>query len=148
MAWAYMLAAAILGALISVQPAMNAVLARALQSPIGASTISVFVAFLSAVVLFLVMGRSADFSRAALTSVPWWIYLAGTVGAIFVAGGVTIAPVIGALMFFVCVVAGQLIGAMVADHFGAFGLQLRPITLMRILGLGLVLAGAIMVQRG
>ncbi|WP_157962009.1 DMT family transporter [Acuticoccus kandeliae] len=148
MAWAYMLAAVVIGGLISIQPAMNSVLARAVHSPIGASAISVFVAFLSAIVLFAFMGRHADFSRAALTSVPWWIYLAGTVGAIFVAGGVTIAPVIGALLFFVCVVGGQLVGAMIADHFGAFGLQMRPMTMMRLLGLAMVLAGAILVQRG
>jgi transporter family-2 protein len=61
---------------------------------------------------------------------------------------VVIAPVTGALVFFVCVVGGQLLGAMIVDHFGAFQLAVRPISLLRLLGLALVLLGAVLVQRG
>ncbi|MBJ3775455.1 DMT family transporter [Acuticoccus mangrovi] len=143
----YMLAAVLVGGLLSIQPAMNVMLVRAIQSPFGASAISVFVAFLTALLFALLMGRG-EMTRTTLTAVPWWVYLAGTVGAIFVAGGVVIAPVTGALLFFVCVVAGQLLGAMLADHIGAFGLEIRTISPMRILGLALVLGGALLVQRG
>ena len=54
----------------------------------------------------------------------------------------------GGLLFFACVVAGQLGGAMLADHFGWFGVVVRPISLVRLLGLALVLGGALLVQRG
>ena len=103
-------AAILLGVLVAVQPLMNAVLARAIGSPYGAAAISIVVAFLGALAMLAVTGRG-DTSRAALAAVPWWIYLAGLVGTVFVAGGVVIAPVTGALLFFVCVVAGQLVGA-------------------------------------
>ena len=79
---------------------------------------------------------------------PWWVYLAGFVGTIFVAGGVVIAPVTGALLFFACVIAGQLIGATLADHFGLFGVALRPVSPARLAGIALVLGGAILAQRG
>ena len=55
---------------------------------------------------------------------------------------------IGVALFFVCVVAGQLIGASLADHFGAFGMEVKPVSLMKAAGLLLVLAGAVLVQRG
>ncbi|HUG61180.1 MAG TPA: DMT family transporter [Methylomirabilota bacterium] len=145
--WGYMIAAMTIGALLSIQPPLNAILARAIGNSIGAATISIAVAFLCAIALMLFTGR-ADLSRAALASAPWWVYLAGTVGMIFVAGGVVIAPITGALLFFVCIVAGQLLGATVADHFGLFELPERSITLQRIAGLALVLGGAILVQRG
>ncbi len=87
-----------------------------------------------------------DISRASLTAVPWWVYLGGLAGMVFVAGGVVIAPVTGALLFFVCIVAGQLLGAMLADHFGAFGLEVREVSPQRIVGLVLVLAGAVLVH--
>ncbi len=58
-----------------------------------------------------------------------------------------IAPVTGALVFFVCIIAGQLLGAMLADHFGAFGLTVREISLPRVMGLVLVLVGAVLVSR-
>lgn len=142
-----MIAAIAVGALISVQPPLNAILARAVGSPFSASAISILIALISILVLLVFTGRG-DLSAAALRSVPWWVYLAGVVGAIFVASGVVIAPATGALLFFVCIVGGQLLGAIIADHFGAFGLQVRPVSVQRLLGLALVLAGALLVHRG
>ncbi len=145
--WIYCLVAGALGVLVSWQPLMNAVLARATGSAIAASAVSILIAFLGALALLSVWGRG-DMSRAALASVPWWVYLAGLIGTAFVAGGVMIAPVTGALLFVLCIVAGQLFGATMADHFGAFGLQVRPISWERLAGLALVLAGVVLVQRG
>ncbi len=136
-----------LGMLVAFQPLLNAVLSRAIGSAYGAAMISILVAALGAVAMVAVTGRG-DMSRATLASVPWWVYLAGFVGTVFVAGGVVIAPITGAQLFFVCVIAGQLLGATLADHFGLFGLDLRPLSLERTLGLALVLGGAILVQRG
>ena len=89
-----------------------------------------------------------EITRARIGQVPWWVYLAGIIGVIFVAGSVVIAPVTGALVFFVCLVAGQLIGSAVADHFGAFGLDVREISLARLGGIALVLAGAVLASNG
>jgi bacterial/archaeal transporter family-2 protein len=140
-------AAAALGVLVAFQPLANAILARAIGSPYGAAGISIAVAALGAVVMVALAGRG-DISRATLASVPWWVYLAGFTGTLFVAGGVVIAPVTGALLFFICVVAGQLLGATLADHFGLFGLDLRPVSPARLIGLALVVGGAVLVQLG
>jgi bacterial/archaeal transporter family-2 protein len=142
----YLAAAAALGAIIAFQPLVNAILARAIGSPYGAAAISILVAALGAAAMVAVTGRG-DISRATLASVPWWVYLAGFAGTLFVAGGVVIAPVTGALLF-ICVVAGQLLGATLADHFGLFGLDLRPISPARLIGLALVVGGAVLVQLG
>jgi len=144
----YAFAAVLLGALLAMQPLINAVLAGVVGSPAVATAISIFVAFLGALMLLAVMGTGAGLSRAALASVPWWAYLAGFIGTLFVGGAIVIAPVTGALVFFVCIVAGQLLGATLADHIGAFGLEIRPVSALRIAGLALVLIGAVMVQKG
>jgi transporter family-2 protein len=143
----YMLVAALFGALVAFQPLVNAVLARSIGSPYGAAAISIAVAFVGALAMIAVAGRG-DIGRATLAAVPWWVYFAGLIGTVFVAGGVVIAPVTGALLFFACVVAGQLGGAMLADHFGWLGVAVRPISLVRLVGLALVLGGAVLVQRG
>ena len=143
----YLLASVLLGMTVAFQPLMNTVLARAIGSPYGAAAISIAVAAFGAVLMVAVTGRG-DLSRATLMSVPWWIYLAGFVGTLFVAGGVVIAPITGAQLFFISVIAGQLIGATLADHFGLFGLAVRPLSLERALGLALVLVGALLVRRG
>jgi transporter family-2 protein len=145
--WIAMAAAVLLGVLVTLQPLMNAILSRAIGSPYGATAISILVAGIGAVAVVAVTGRG-DMSRATLASVPWWVYLAGFIGTVFVLGGVVLAPVTGALLFFICVIAGQLAGAMLADHFGLLGLPLRPASLARMLGVALVLGGAILVQRG
>ncbi|AEQ53630.1 DMT family transporter [Pelagibacterium halotolerans] len=146
-AWAYMIAAVGVGGLVSVQPALNAMLARAIGNPFGAAAISILVALISALVLLVFTGRGT-ISAATLSNVPWWVYLAGVIGAVFVASGPVIAPVTGALLFFVCIVAGQLLGAVIADHFGAFDLEVRTVSPLRLAGLLLVLAGALAVYRG
>lgn len=146
-AFPFMLAAILVGAIVSTQPAMNAILARAIGSAIGASAISIAVAFISVLIVVALVG-AGRMNVATLGTVPWWIYLAGVAGAIFVVGGVVIAPVTGTLIFFVCIIAGQLIGSAVTDHFGAFGLEVRQISVSRIAGIILVLLGAILAARG
>jgi len=143
----FMFAAVVAGTLISAQPPMNAILARHVGGALGATAISTAVAFICIFVLLVVVG-GADLSRQTLANVPWWVYLAGVAGAVFVAAGVIIAPVTGALVFFVCIIAGQLIGSSLADHFGAFGLAVREISASRLAGLGLVVVGAVLVGRG
>lgn len=142
----YMLAAVIVGATISTQPALNAILARAIGSAFVASAISIAIALLGILAVLAVVGVER-IAGDTFTAVPWWVYLAGLAGTVFVVGGVIIAPVTGALAFFVCIVAGQMIGSVIADHYGAFGLEIREVSVMRLLGIALVLLGAIMVTR-
>jgi transporter family-2 protein len=143
----YMIAAVVVGAMVTAQPPMNAILARSVESAYAAIAISIFVAFCCSLVVLFATG-GGHITPTSLLAVPWWVYLAGVVGAIFVGSGVVIAPITGALVFFVCAVAGQLIGSMLLDHFGAFGLEVREISWARVLGILLVLAGAILVGKG
>lgn len=143
----YMLAAAVVGAMISIQPPLNAILARGIGSAFGATAISIGIAFVCILVVISILGPG-EISGRTLSTVPWYVVFAGIVGAIFVGSGVVIAPVTGALVFFVCVVAGQLIGSTILDHVGAFGLAVREISFSRAAGIVLVILGAIMVGRG
>lgn len=142
----YMVAAIAVGVLVAAQPPLNAIVSRAVGSAVGASAIQIFVALSCALLVIIVTG-SGEINRATLSTVPWWAYLAGIFGALFVVSGVVIAPVTGALVFFVCIIAGQLLGSMLADHFGAFGLDVREVSLPRVVGFLLVLIGAVLVGR-
>jgi transporter family-2 protein len=143
----YLIAAVLVGVLVSLQPLLNGVLGRSIGSPYAAAAISIFVAAFGAIAMLGVVDRG-EITRATLMAVPWWVYLAGFIGTVFVVGSVVIAPVTGALALFVCIVAGQLIGAALADHFGLLGLALRPVSPVRLLGLALVVGGAVLVHRG
>ena len=85
---------------------------------------------------------------AVLVTLPWWTVLGGMIGVGIVAGAAALAPLTGAALFFVCLVGGQLIGAALADHFGAFGLPIRELSMTRVAGLLLVFFGAVLASRG
>ncbi len=140
----YLLAATAIGASFALQPAINGAAAKILGSPVSSAVISVAITLLTCIALLPVFG--ATISAGAVTTLPWWVIFGGLIGAGVVAGGAGIAPVTGAATFFVCMIAGQLIGSVIADHFGAFGLQERTISPLRILAICLVLAGVFLVQ--
>ncbi len=142
----HILAALVIGASLSLQPPINAVMARTLGSPLLAAVVSIVISFVLVVPVWWTIGGGAgDFGQ--LRALPWWVLLGGAIGVVFVAGSVVVAPVLGIALFFVCVVAGQLVGATVADHVGAFGMPVKPVNAMTLVGIALVLIGAALVQR-
>jgi len=56
------------------------------------------------------------------------------------------APRIGVGLFVAGVMVGQLAGALALDHVGAFGVVEHKASAMRVAGLGIVLAGALVVR--
>ncbi len=68
---------------------------------------------------------------------PWWAYLGGPVGVVFIAAGSWLIPRIGAAQTALLIIAGQMVSGVVLDIImGAPG-QLWA----RTLGVGLILAG-------
>lgn len=134
-----------MGLAVSVQPPINAVMARGLDSPLLAVSISLSISLVIATIMWLSWGKGiGDISQVKV--LPWWVIIGGVVGVMFVAGSVVVAPALGVALFFVCVVAGQLIGSTIIDQFGMFGLIVKPLNMMKLVGIGLVLLGAALVQ--
>jgi transporter family-2 protein len=141
----YIAAAIAIGACLSLQPPINAAMARVLGSPLMAASISIAISLVSVLFIWLTWGKGAgDFAQ--VSALPWWVVIGGAIGVVFVVGSITVAPVLGIALFFACVVGGQLLDSTLADQFGAFGLDVKPVNTMKLLGLGLVLAGAALVE--
>ena len=141
----YIFTAIVIGCLISLQPTINAVMARELSSFLLASTISIGISFILILIAWQILGKGeGDISQ--IRQLPWWIVFGGVAGMVFVVAGVMVAPVLGLALFFVCIIAGQLFGSTLIDQFGAFGLPIKPVSGMKLTGLGFVLAGAALVQ--
>ena len=141
----YLAAAIAIGVCVSLQPPINSAMARSLGSPLLAACISIGITLVFAVFFWQTIGKGAG-ELGQVKLLPWWVVIGGIVGMFFVVGGVMVAPVTGMALFFVCVVAGQLLGSTLVDQFGAFGSPVKPVNLMKLLGLAMVLAGAILVQ--
>lgn len=99
------------------------------------------------VLSFFVFASRIPIPALATSSVPWYAWLGGLLGAIGVTTLTYLAPRIGALAMISLLICGQLFASVVLDHFGIVGYPLRPVTLMRALGLVMLICGAYLVNR-
>ncbi|HZG09179.1 MAG TPA: DMT family transporter [Allosphingosinicella sp.] len=141
---------AILGALISgafaaLQTPTNAMLSRAVNSPVNAALISFAVGTAALLVIALVMGVRP--SPAAVRGLPAYAWAGGLYGAFFVTAAAFAAPRIGLGFFIALLVAGQMGMALLLDQLGAFGLERRPVDLSRLAGAGAILVGVLLIRR-
>lgn len=140
----------IAGAAVATQPAFNGQLAALLHSPFRAALVNFTAGALVMVSVVTVFSlRNGLPSREQVMSVPPHLWIAGgALGALFVTTAAWATPKIGAGAFFSTLIAAQLIAALVMDHFGLIGLDVRPANLVRIAGVILLITGAVMVVRG
>ena len=133
-----------IGAAFSFQAPINAVSSRLLGSPVAAAAVSIAITLVTMLALLPLAGGTLR--PAALATLPWWVVIAGLIGAAVVAGGAWIVPVTGVAVFMVAMIAGQLAGSALIDQFGLFGLEARPVGWLRLAGLAMVLLGVLAVQ--
>lgn len=133
------------GTLVALQAPTNAMLSRAVGSPVNAALISFAVGLLALVVAVLALGVRPN--PAEMRSLPWYAWTGGLYGAVFVACAAFAAPRLGITFFLMVAIAGQLAMALFLDRIGAFGLAKVDIGPLRIVGVCLVLAGAFLVRR-
>jgi transporter family-2 protein len=133
------------GAMISLQGPLNATLGRAVGSPVNAALISFLVGTVGLAVVASLqrVGVNEDLVRG----LPWWAWIGGLCGAVFVTAAAYAAPRIGVASMLTLAVASQLLMAVVLDQAGAFGVPQRDISGGRIAGVVLVIVGALLVRK-
>ena len=135
----------IAGAFVALQAPTNAMLAKAGGSPILAALISFVVGTVALLIVWVASGNRPG--TAAFAGLPWYAWVGGLYGAVFVAIAAYAAPKIGVAALITIAIAGQIAMALWLDHVGAMGLAKEPINLGRLLGAALVVAGVVLVRR-
>lgn len=97
------------------------------------------------VLLVILVGGVLAFS---LRELPPYFAVTGVFGTAFIVGAAVLVPTIGVALFIGAVTAGTLIGALTMDHLGAFGAEPQQVTLVRVAGVGMLLAGVVVVRSG
>ncbi|MEZ5666273.1 MAG: DMT family transporter [Alphaproteobacteria bacterium] len=143
----YGLIAAALGAAFTTQPVINNEIARQTGSPLWAAMVSIAISLVT-MIAFALTGLAGRFPAERLLGLPIWVTFGGIFGAIFVLSSVWLAPIVGTAAFFTWLVAGQLVGSLVIDHFGWLGIPETPISLWRVAGVAMVIGGALLVKFG
>jgi transporter family-2 protein len=131
---------------LALQVGMNAQLRKVLGSAYSAALIS-FLVGTGALVALMLVTRTAIPARDTFAAVPAWAWFGGLFGAFYVAISTIVAVELGATSLLALALAGQLLMALLVDHFGWLGLPENPITLGRLFGVFLLAAGVWLITR-
>lgn len=137
------LAVVVAGSLTAVQWGMNA----QLRHSFGHGTLGALVNFMVGTVLLAVLVTAARIplpSWTAVTQVPAWAWFGGACGAFLVTISAIAGRELGALYIGALLVTGQLLMGLVLDHFGWFGFPVRPFTLAKLCGCGLLVTSLLL----
>lgn len=146
----YYLLALLSGAAVATQAGVNGKLMNALGSPLLTSLISFLIGTLG---LCLAYALSAAVGwqpvpawQTALQTSPW-MWLGGLLGALYIFTTILCLPQIGFAAMFSLFVSGQLLLALIFDHFALLGSPLHALTPLRLMGGLLVIAGVWIIQK-
>ena len=142
---AYALLAGAAGLSFVMQQVVNA----DLKTAIGSTAWAGFVSYLGGTLCMLV---GAIAMREMVPAIPllaatsWWQWTGGLFGAVYIAISIFLVPKLGTATFVALLVAGQMIGSLLLDHFALFGLPQHEASAGRVVGALLLIGGVVMVR--
>lgn len=140
-----MLMGVLAGTCTGIQGGVNAQLTKHwAKNSVLASAISFLVGALALWTLSLILKIPVP---ALTENIKWWHWTGGLLGAYFVYSLVYLSPKVGASMVVALILAGQILAAVVLDHFGLVGYAVRSITVIRIIGIGLLGVGVTLIRK-
>ncbi len=133
-----------LGVVLAVHLAMNGKVGDA----IGNARVGNAVFWCIGAVMAVLIGLSGWHSGALapMRQLNPLLLTAGAIGACLVFGIAWAMPQMGAGPAMIALLAGQIVGGLVLSHFGWLGSPEDPITLMKIVGVALMVGGAAVVN--
>jgi transporter family-2 protein len=139
------LLAAAAGIFVGLQAPVNSRLGKEIGS-LQAATVS-FTVGLLALILVASLSSGGISGVANAGKAPWWALIGGVLGAFYVTVALITVRTLGVSALTAIVVSGQLAIAVVIDRFGLLGITKQHIGAPRIIGLVLLIVGAVLVVR-
>ena len=137
----YILLALFIGIISAIYMPMNSSVSKYLGSPLTANITFYFVALVTSVIVFVVVGDFGTLSN--IKTVPIYLFLTGVISAFVVLSITFLIPVIGVRKLLIISLAGQLVMAMIVSHLGILESPKDPITIKKIIGATLLFVGAV-----
>lgn len=126
------------GMCLALQSTVNARMRDVLRgSPWGAAMVSVVVSAVILAGLALMAGQGRQVARS-LGEGPWWAYLGGVLGVVFLVTSLVAVVHMGATVTYIAVTLGGTVSAAVADRYGLLGLRATELGWQRITAIGLM----------
>ena len=139
------LLAAAAGIFVGLQAPVNSRLGKEIGS-LQAATVS-FTVGLLALILVAALSSGGISGVTNAGRAPWWALIGGVLGAFYVTVALITVRTLGLSALTAIVVSGQLAIAVVVDRFGLLGITKQHIGTPRIIGLVLLIVGAVLVVR-
>ena len=141
----YIAIAALAGSLLPLQALIAAQVAAAINGPLMATLVN-FISGTIALVLLIALFKVPWPTSAQAALVPGYGWFIGLVGVFFVGQASVTIPKLGAAGMISLAIAGQMVGSVLLDHFGILQ-PVQPITLQKLIGTVLLVAGVLLILR-
>ena len=136
--------AAVAGMLNTMQSGSNATLGKSVApgwavATVGAATMLTGIAY--------ALATRAPLPRAGAHLVPWWGWIGGTLGAVYVLATLSISRQLGAGVYIGLTVTAAIVTSITMDHWGLMGFETHPASVWRLAGGVLMIAGLALVAK-
>jgi transporter family-2 protein len=128
---------------IPLMAALNGGLGSKLQSPAFAATI-LFVVGLAISITYLLAIEGVP-TELYKSNIPWYFYFGGIFVTFYILSITWVAPRFGISNAISIVLLGQLVSMCLIDHYGIVGAPQHSLSMQRLLGLLLMIAGVFLV---
>jgi len=135
-----------IGALLPVQAVLNTKLGKQTGGPLISSLLSFLVGLVCLFIINLVTNYTALSNMKPWSVSPWYLWTGGLLGAVYVSCIIFINQQQGVALTFALAVAGQIFISLIIDHFGLLGSFVRPVSIPKIIGALLIIAGLILIK--
>ncbi len=131
------------GVAVGVQGPIVSQMSQRIGTMAGSFIVHVSGAILSGALLLAFGGENIRNWR----SLSWYMLISGSFGVILYLTLNQTMPRLGATTALALIIIGQLAMGILIDQFGLFGVAVRPVDLMRLVGAGLLIAGGYLIIR-
>ena len=147
MRYILMFSSLFIGAILPVQAVLNTKLGKQTGGPLISSLLSFLVGLICLFIINLFANYTALSNMKLLSVSPWYVWMGGLLGAIYVSCVIFVNQQQGVALTFALVVAGQIFISLLIDHFGLLGSVVRPMSIAKIIGALLIIAGLVLIKK-
>jgi transporter family-2 protein len=141
----WIILALLAGVFLPLQGGVNTRLGKVIASPVHASFISFIVGAIALLVYTLLTRQQLQWG--GIKTAPLYLWCGGLLGAFYVTIIILAFPKIGPALTFGLVVAGQMIASLVLGHLNILVAKPEPVTVWKLLGVLLIVAGVVIIQK-
>ena len=127
------------------QTSINAQLGKRMGSPFIAAMLNFMIGLAALLIITSIWEHGLAIPVGAIMAAPPWILMGGMLAVVFVTGNILLMPRIGSVQTAILPAMGQIFMGTLIDTFGLFESHQRDLTPLRLVGVGLVIAGVLTV---